>query len=839
MKLQRYVRGLLLGFIINVTLTTVAVAGIGLTYHGRILKPDGSALEASAVQFTIQIRSPGSESCLLYQESQSIDMSNSGGVFSLELGANPGFRVAAGIDGGNSISKVFANQGTLTLPTCSFGSTYTPNSADGRLLYISFNDGSGAQTLSAQKITYVPYAIEAMQVNGYSANQLVRVDSGAAPVLTAANLTTLNELFNGTLSLNTSGNVTSSGTVSAADLHSSSLKIYNGSNYVQFSAPVLSSNVLFKLPAADGSSNQVLKTDGAGNLSWATVGAGSVTSVSVTAPLTSSGTATAPNIALPAATTSQSGYLSSADWNTFNNKLSTVSLADIRSTITPFGGAFANANCTAAQSLYYESSSDSFKCQSISLSSNSGAVGGSTITASTSIVSPIIYGSTAASGTLTLESTSDATKGNVLIAPTGGSVGIGTTTPGSTLDVKGTLRLSGSTSGYTGFKPAAAAGSTVWTLPTADGTSGQVLSTNGSGILSWATGGSGDFKADGTVSMTGALKAPNGAWNSPSITFANSTNTGFYNGGGMIGISANGSLVGTISSATLNFNGSYGPYMKIGAAANNLPGNPTYSFGGDTDTGMFLATTNTVALAAGGIEVLRANGSGNIGIGTTSPSYILSLNGDALRTFGMERMSTPSTQGMGLNITAGGSYATGSNLMGGDLTLSSGISTGAGWSNINFNTATAGSVGTSDRTPSTKMTILGSGNVGIGTTNPTSKLEVNGALKIGTSAPIGRMTVCSYASLVGTTVSGYNVHDWISAECTKGVPNSTCVGYISKGVLSGSENNLAALNPNESSFPGCPGNCTAGANGGFGFSTDVAAAGTATYDIRAVYMCEN
>lgn len=69
-----------------------------------------------------------------------------------------------------------------------------------------------------------------------------------------------------------------------------------------------------------------------------------------------------------------------------------------------------------------------------------------------------------------------------------GNVGIGTS-PGSRLDVKGTLRLSGSTSGYVGLAPAAAAGSTTYTLPSADGTAGFVLSTNGSGTLSWAAAG--------------------------------------------------------------------------------------------------------------------------------------------------------------------------------------------------------------------------------------------------------------------------------------------------------------------------------------------------------------
>lgn len=68
-----------------------------------------------------------------------------------------------------------------------------------------------------------------------------------------------------------------------------------------------------------------------------------------------------------------------------------------------------------------------------------------------------------------------------------GNVGISTTSPGSTLDVKGTIRLSGATSGYVGLAPGAAAGSTTYTLPSADGTNGQLLSTNGSGTLSWVS----------------------------------------------------------------------------------------------------------------------------------------------------------------------------------------------------------------------------------------------------------------------------------------------------------------------------------------------------------------
>jgi len=50
-----------------------------------------------------------------------------------------------------------------------------------------------------------------------------------------------------------------------------------------------------------------------------------------------------------------------------------------------------------------------------------------------------------------------------------------------------TLRLNGSTSGYTGIDAPAVAGSNTLVLPTGNGSSGQVLSTNGSGALSWVS----------------------------------------------------------------------------------------------------------------------------------------------------------------------------------------------------------------------------------------------------------------------------------------------------------------------------------------------------------------
>ncbi|MBK8204782.1 MAG: hypothetical protein IPK68_21565 [Bdellovibrionales bacterium] len=56
-----------------------------LVYQGRIFKPDSSALEASNVLFDVSVYSPDG-SCLLYEESHSVNMAGSGGSFSLALG---------------------------------------------------------------------------------------------------------------------------------------------------------------------------------------------------------------------------------------------------------------------------------------------------------------------------------------------------------------------------------------------------------------------------------------------------------------------------------------------------------------------------------------------------------------------------------------------------------------------------------------------------------------------------------------------------------------------------------------------------------------------------------
>jgi len=60
-------------------------------------------------------------------------------------------------------------------------------------------------------------------------------------------------------------------------------------------------------------------------------------------------------------------------------------------------------------------------------------------------------------------------------------------TPQTGLLESNIVRLNGTSSGYVGLQGAAAAGSTTYTLPSSDGSNGQVLQTNGSGVMSWVT----------------------------------------------------------------------------------------------------------------------------------------------------------------------------------------------------------------------------------------------------------------------------------------------------------------------------------------------------------------
>ena len=112
------------------------------------------------------------------------------------------------------------------------------------------------------------------------------------------------------------------------------------------------------------------------------------------------------------------------------------------------------------------------------------------------------------------------------------------------------------------------------------------------------------------------------------------------------------------------------------------------------------------------------------------------LGNASVTTLGMARQTAATTAGTALTFQSSGAVSGGTDLAGGDLTLKSGISTGTGTSSLHFFTATAGSSGSTDNTPTEKMTILGNGNVGIGTTSPTAYLNIKAGTASAGTAPL-------------------------------------------------------------------------------------------------------
>ena len=220
---------------------------------------------------------------------------------------------------------------------------------------------------------------------------------------------------------------------------------------------------------------------------------------------------------------------------------------------------------------------------------------------------------------------------------TTGNVGIGTTSPGSALDVKGTLRLSGASSGYVGLAPAAAAGSTTYTLPSADGSANQVLRTNGSGVLSWVTSGSGTVTS---VSGTGTVSG---------LSLSGTVTT-----------SGNLTLGGTLS-------------LTSGDITSGLGFTP-YS---NTNPSGFVTSSGSVAFAT---SAGSASTAANLSGGTLTTSSYSLLSSTSLVAIG-------NSSGQGVFVNGSGSFSSSV-----DNTMSCGTS-GFRWTTVY---ATTGTINTSD-----------------------------------------------------------------------------------------------------------------------------------------------
>jgi hypothetical protein len=153
-------------------------------------------------------------------------------------------------------------------------------------------------------------------------------------------------------------------------------------------------------------------------------------------------------------------------------------------------------------------------------------------------------------------------------------------------------------------------------------------------------------------------------------------------------------------------------------------GTPAITTAGDTNTGIFFPAADTIAFSEGGVEAMRIDSSGNVGIGTSSPGELLHL----YKASGDPALRIQSSAGNCYVVNRAGTSAMDLlNSMNGPMTFAT-------------NNAE-------------RMRIDSSGNVGIGISSPGAKLDVSG-----TGPVIFRLndTVTNYWQLESNSYLAFN-----------------------------------------------------------------------------------
>lgn len=693
-------------FIFYLMINTYAFSAAGdlsqsFTLEGELYdSPTGTSPFTGAAEIQIRILDP-SKNCVLYAESQMIDTTTSNGIFNIEVGSSvvdPDGKRIGGSDSGNSMAQVYQN----TLPINATGAgcggpTFTPavGGGDGRYLEIAVTPtASGLTDILGPEIFLgsVPSAVTSQTLQGLYPSNFAILKPGTTE-LTQANLEDIFSLTNfpvlqaliagggagsGTSSttntiLNADSDNNTTGAVQFAINSSVKAEVKNdgdfavdsntfyveaASNRVGIGSTVPSFDLSFggdvdrilgleRHSTANTAGNDITVQSGG-----ATTGATDKTGGDL---YLASGTATgtgSSNVYIQTATAAATGVADNAPTTKMTilgrgsvgigtttptsvlevsrNAGATFALRSDSTTIATFerneaSGSppklyFNKARGTGASrvivnnadttgSIEFNGYDGAGFIQSARIQSFIDAAPGIN-----SMSGRLTFGTTASGGTSSTEHMRIDSLGNV---------GIGTTSPTAALHLKaGTAAVN--------TAPLKLTAGVNLTTPEAgaiefDGTNLYFTdSTNARKTVYTGTAGTGDFLANGTVPMTAGLVGIAGAVGTPSFTFTGDLTTGIYRAGaGQIGIATGGlasfKFLGNASNA----------YMSAGKmrGASGVVGNPTYGFENDTSTGIF-GGGGTLGFSVGGTDRMNITAGGLVGIGITSSTYKLDVNGD-------------------------------------------------------------------------------------------------------------------------------------------------------------------------------------------------------------------
>ncbi len=299
-----------------------------------------------------------------------------------------------------------------------------------------------------------------------------------------------------------------------------------------------------------------------------------------------------------------------------------------------------------------------------------------------------------------------------------------------------------------------------YNFPTTDGTNGQVLTTNGSGTLSWATS-SGGVSGSGTTNYVTKFTGTSAVGNSQ--IFDNGTNVGIGTASpsAKLHVVADSALTNPESdigvySLFLNSNATTNAGSAIGLGANGTAGAIIVGqrVGANNESVMKLQTRDSAGTAATRVTI---SSGGNVGIGTTSPSYRLDVAG------------TIKSAGTGYNTATSPSiYLTNTTATTGRTFIINSANNGA------FQVADA------NASDATRLYLLANGNFGIGnnSSDPGAQLQVT-ALAAGTKGLIVKGAASQSANLQEWQDSAGNVPISVSSAGTLSIAKSgTRPSYI-------------------------------------------------------------